>query len=64
MQKETLVLWVCLAELNTSGDDRQAGNNPQGEMLEVKSNQMIRRAGFLKKGLFSIPRGLLIVDAQ
>lgn len=41
MQKETLVLWLCLAELGTSGDDRQAGNDPQGEMLEVKSNQRV-----------------------
>lgn len=41
MQKETLVLWVCLAELDTSDDDRQAGNDPQGEMLQVKSNQRI-----------------------
>lgn len=56
MQKETLVLWVCLAELNTSGDDRQAGNNPQGEVLEVKSNQMIRIAGLLKKGFFYTKR--------
>lgn len=41
MQKETLVLWVCLAELDTSGDDRQAGSNPEDETLEVRSNQRI-----------------------
>lgn len=36
-QKEMLAWWVCLAELGTSGDDRQAGNNPQYEILEIKS---------------------------
>lgn len=65
-QKETPVLWICLAELYTSGDDRQAGNNPQNKMVEVKSNQRIRIAGLLNMGFifFNIPRGFLIVDAQ
>lgn len=57
MQKEILV-WVCLAGLGTSGDDRQAGNNPQGKTLEVKSNQRIRIAGLLKMG-FSYTKRLI-----
>lgn len=62
MWKGTLVSWVCLAELDTSGDDAQAGRKAQAR-LEGSHPAEDSTAGLLKWA-FSASRGLLAVKCS
>lgn len=49
-------MWVCLAEMNTSSDDKQARNNAWDEMLKVKFSQKISTAGLFRMGFSYMKR--------